>query len=266
MITKKELKNVIKYERSTGKFFYKITISRNKKGNEAGHLLKGKKYITLDYRRYNAAKLAWLYVYGEYPKEYLEHINGDYSDLRIKNLKKSVPQEVTYERLREILEYNPITGIFTWILNIAGKKGRAGYQCKSNGYRFIVIDKKRYTEGRLAWFYMEGYWPEKDIDHINRNRSDNRWCNLRHISKSCNSRNQGVKSNNTSGVTGVYYNKNAGKWQSYLNIESKNKYLGIFRYKNDAVMARWQAEKAHGFSNCQTTSSAYLYLKNKGLI
>lgn len=268
MLTQKELKKILNYTKSTGIFTYKISVSRHKKGNRAGHFVRGRKYIGINYRRYNAAKLAWLYVYGEYPKGYIENINGDVLDLRIKNLKISSPEKLTYKRLKELLHYNPITGIFTWRVNICGKGGRtkrAGSKC-GVGYRSIFIDKKRYSESRLAWFYMHGYLPEHDVDHINRNKADNRWINLRGVSRKCNIRNRGVSKANTSKVTGVYFNKNANKWQAYIKNDYRSIYLGIFENKDDAVKARWQAEVSYNFHNCQTTSPAYLYLKEKGLI
>jgi len=270
MITQKKLKEILKYNKTTGEFYFRKAISRHKKGGKAGHLLRGRRYITIEGTRYNAAKLAWLYVYGEYHSGQMVYRNCDECDLRISNLIKYESLDLDQKTLKDIIHYDPDTGIFTWKSSCIGRKGkdgRAGNKCRTNGYRFITVNNKHYSEGRLAWLYMEGYWPEHQIDHINRIRDDNRWCNLRHVTVSCNVKNRAVASNSTSGVTGVYFNKNANKWQAYIRSDSKkSRYLGIFENKDHAVKARWESEVRYGFKNCQTTSSAYLYLKDKGLI
>ena len=113
---------------------------------------------------------------------------------------------------------------------------------------------------------MEGYFPEHDIDHINRDRSDNRWCNLRHVSRQCNSRNCGVRTDNTSGVTGVSYYTNRRKWTASVHVLGKHIGLGYFNKKKEAVIARWEAEKKYNFPECDSSSSAFLFLKERGLI
>ena len=177
--------------------------------------------------------------------------------------------KLTQERLKELLHYDPETGIFTRLKTVSNasgaKKGNiAGCINTTDGYRYILIDGKRYNASRLAWFYMEGYLPEKDIDHGNRIRHDDRWKNLRHISHQCNMRNCKKRYTNTSGITGVYWAKKRQKWQAQIGISGKIIYLGIFISKLSAARARWQAEVKHGFPNCNTTSTAYQYLQSKG--
>lgn len=165
---------------------------------------------------------------------------------------------LTQKRLKEVLYYNSETGIFKWIKSRSGVKiGIAG--CINQGYIKITIDGVKYTAHRLAFLYMEGYWPENDIDHKNQIKADNSWSNLREVSQSCNSRNCKLSKKNKSGVTGV--NKKNNKWIAYIGVNSKLTYLGIFVNFIDAVRARYKAEIKYNYPNCQTTSTAYLYLK-----
>ena len=73
---------------------------------------------------------------------------------------------------------------------------------------------------------MEGYLPENDVDHINRIRDDNRWCNLRHVSRVCNIRNRDKFKNNTSGVTGVSWFDSRGTWRVRIAVDRKQMGLG----------------------------------------
>jgi len=169
-------------------------------------------------------------------------------------------KKLTQKRLKELIYYNPETGVFTWKVSkgTAIKGSIAG--SIDNGYRRILIDYNPYREHRLAFLYMEGYFPENEIDHINRRRHDNRWLNLRQVSRQCNARNCNIAINNKSGVTGVYWYKNREKWCAGIRIDGKQITLGYFLNKTEAVRARWESEKKYNFPNCNSTSSAFQYL------
>jgi hypothetical protein len=143
---------------------------------------------------------------------------------------------LTAERLREVLAYDPDTGIFTWI-SPSGRRAkqgdRAGSFNTSIKYRVIGIDGVRYYEHRLAYLYMTGKWPEIDLDHINCNKSDNRWRNLREATMSQNLANVAFWGHNTSGIKGVQWHKKAGRWTSAIAGE----YLGLFDTKEQASEA-----------------------------
>lgn len=176
-------------------------------------------------------------------------------------------KKLTQERLKELLRYNPETGDWIWMISKTGIKKFSHAGCiKQRGYKDIQIDGIQYRSGRLAWFYMEGYWPEYQIDHINRIRHDDRWCNLRHTSNQCNQRNRGIMKNNTSGVTGVCWDKDRNKWRPQITTSEKTIRLGYFKKLKNAVFARWNAEKEYNYPNCCTTSSSYEYLKKRSLI
>jgi hypothetical protein len=132
----------------------------------------------------------------------------------------------------------------------------------NSDYPKVRINGIRYKCHRLAFLYMEGYFPENDVDHIDRNPFNNAWNNLREVSKTCNMRNCKLCKINTSGISGVNWNKHNKKWVSRITVNKKRVYLGIFDNKLDAAKARWEAEVKYGWPNCNTTSSAYLYIKN----
>ena len=178
--------------------------------------------------------------------------------------KRYTTKDLTQSRLKEFLHYDPETGVFTWLAS-KGKGVKAGQIARcpvTRGYKAIRIDGKLYRTSRLAWLYMEGYFPEKDIDHGNRIRHDDRWKNLRHVSHSCNMRNKSIYRNNSSGITGVSWDNQHKKWRVEIMTSGKSIFLGRFTSKLDAAKARWEAEIKYGFTNCNTTSTAYLYLKS----
>ena len=172
-------------------------------------------------------------------------------------------KDLIQKRLKELLDYNSETGIFTWKVNhgIKIKAGSTAGTCSPNCHITIGIDNKLYFAHRLAFLYMEGYFPENMVDHINRVKDDNRWENLRHASKQCNARNCAIRNTNKSGVTGVYWNKQNKKWISQITINKEGIYLGCFDGLRDAAQARWVAEVKYNFPNCNTTSSAFTYLE-----
>lgn len=177
-------------------------------------------------------------------------------------------QLLTQSHLKKLLKYNPETGLFTWRVyrsQLAKKRQIAG-SINKDGYRRITIDGQSHTASRLAWLYMEGYLPEHDIDHINRDRDDNRWKNLRHVSRSCNLKNKKVSICNKSGVTGVCKNPVTGKWRAALMVNGVRLSLGHHDTKIKAVEARWSAEKKHNIITCNPQSSAYQYLEKMGVI
>ena len=174
---------------------------------------------------------------------------------------------LTQEALKKILHYNPDSGVFTRITRTSNsiKNGDVAGGINANGYHTISVESRRYYAHRLAWLYVKGYFPEKLIDHINRNKEDNRFCNLRESSYSCNFQNCGIRTNNTSGVVGVSWDKYRKKWGSHITVDGTNYHLGRFTEKHDAVLSRWKAEIKHGYKNCNSNSTAYLYLKEKNL-
>lgn len=135
---------------------------------------------------------------------------------------------LTAERLRELLDYDPDTGVFTWLIcannNGAIAGSRAG-ALHSEGYFYIGIGGKRYFAHRLAWLYMTGKWPEHDIDHRDGNRSRNVYSNLRSVTRSVNLQNQRQgRSNNSTGRLGV--TRKDGGFAAQISVNGKHVSLG----------------------------------------
>lgn len=156
----------------------------------------------------------------------------------------STINELTPEQLKDYVTYDEKTGIFTRkkTVNRLNKAGdRIGHN-HSEGYRCISIAGKIYFEHRLAWLYVHGSWPNGTIDHINRNRSDNRISNLREASYTENNHNKTISKNNTSGCPGVYWSRRDNKHRVQITVNRKNIYIGTFESKDEAVAARKSAE------------------------
>lgn len=137
--------------------------------------------------------------------------------------------ELTQSRLKELLAYDPATGVFTWRISGHGVSvGKIAGCLAATGYRRIRIDSRNYQSHRLAWLYMTGDWPAAEIDHINGVRDDNRLTNLREATRKENSQNLGISPKNTSGFPGVHWNKQRRKWQAIIGKNGMRKHLGYF--------------------------------------
>jgi len=100
-------------------------------------------------------------------------------------------QDLTYERLIHLLWYDPDTGRFIWQNSVRrGWNGKVAGSLCTGGYIQIIIDGHPYRANRLAWLYMTGEWPQWEVDHKNRIKTDNSWDNLRDITHQENSLNR----------------------------------------------------------------------------
>ena len=147
---------------------------------------------------------------------------------------------LTAERLREVLSYDPDTGEFRRKVRTSNriKAGEISGSEDGSGYKRIRVDGRKYKAHRLAWLYVHGRWPEKQLDHENNIRSDNRIKNLREATNAQNAQNQAARCTNNSGHTGVAWCKKASKWRAYINAESGRVNLGSFGKIEDAIAAR----------------------------
>jgi len=168
---------------------------------------------------------------------------------------------MTQTELKELLHYNPNTGIFTRNRNCGNyKKGSESGCLDGRGYWYVGINRKRYKRSRLAWLYVYGYFPENLIDHIDRDKSNDRIINLREASPSCNVRNCPVPSTNTSGIKGVCWSEN--KWKASIRVNGKIKTLGRFLDKLTAAKIRYEAEIKYNYISCDERSSALEYINS----
>ena len=159
----------------------------------------------------------------------------------------STKNYITQSRLKKVLHYCPDTGVFTWIERKIGRRMSVPAGSKSaGGYLRIMINGLSYYSHRLAWFYVNGVWPE-EIDHINHSRADNRICNLRAITRNENVKNASLRRDNPSGYTGIRWINSTEKWQAYIGLNRKFKSLGHYVSMTDAITARKAAEIKYGF-------------------
>lgn len=139
-------------------------------------------------------------------------------------------------RIKKIIAYNPDNGSFTWTKNI-NSRIREGINAGSlykNGYIYITYQGKRYLAHRLAFYIMTNRKPKGVIDHKDRNRSNNKWDNLRDVTMQENMRNVGA--------IGVTYEKSRNKYKAQIFIDNKNIFLGRFNSFDEARKARVDAE------------------------
>jgi hypothetical protein len=151
---------------------------------------------------------------------------------------RSLRSDLTAERLREVLEYDPLTGVFRWrVARGAPVGGRVGVVAGSKhprGYRYVCIDGVSHKEHRLVWLYATGAFPALNIDHRDGNRSNNRLSNLREATTSQNNANARRNRTNKSGFKGVSWHKAAGRWRAQITMNGRVVHLGHFKKPEEA--------------------------------
>jgi len=152
--------------------------------------------------------------------------------------KFEVRKLLTMERLREVLEYDAATGLFTWKVSLGNKApvGAVAGSIGHYGYRAIRIDQRDHRAARLAFFYMIGEWPAQVVDHIDGDRSNDRWANLRAATPSQNCANSKRRSDQMH-AKGVSFNKNARRWSASIQANGEARHLGLFDTVEDASAA-----------------------------
>ncbi|EGX0856897.1 hypothetical protein CIY45_003058 [Salmonella enterica subsp. enterica serovar Enteritidis] len=168
---------------------------------------------------------------------------------------------ILQKRLKELLHYDPETGVFTWLRregksravsvfnsNYAGKVA-GNIQTDSSGHKQVSIyfDKKAHKAHRLAWLYVYGKMPKGIIDHINGDSLDNRIVNLREADDFQSAWNKGKLVTNKSGYKGVSLKKKSGKWVAQINYKGKKMFLGYHDTPEEAHKDYCEAAvKLHG--------------------
>lgn len=186
------------------------------------------------------------------------------------------PKDLTHEEVLELVTYFPETGEIYWKFRgikwfSSGKQtaehnqaiwngkfaGKRAFVSKSRGYLTSSIFATTIQAHQLAFFYMKGYWA-KEINHIDRNRSNNVWSNLEEVTRSQNSKNRTMQSNNKSGVTGVYWSTRNQLWIAEVMVDQKRVTSKSFDKIEEAE--KWIREKyiefgfseSHGLENPNT--------------
>jgi hypothetical protein len=169
--------------------------------------------------------------------------------------------ELTQAIVRELLDYNPDTGVLTW-----RRRGRRWFTSAhawnawnakhagkiaftaltAAGYPNGAIFNKGYKAHRIIWLWMTGSWPHPEIDHDNHDRSDNRWCNLYRATHQDNTRNRSLRCDNAIGHVGVFKTRR-GTFCAHIGVDGRRRHLGNHPTFEAAVAARKAAERRYGF-------------------
>lgn len=141
---------------------------------------------------------------------------------------------VTHERVKALLDYDTVTGELRWtgaaVPRVRGKLISAG-----TNYVYVQVDGRSHPAHRVIWFWMTGEWPPEQIDHINGDKRDNRFCNLR----------LATAARGRSGAMGVQPHRN--RWQASISVGRKRVNLGTYTTKEEAAAAYLRAaEKQYG--------------------
>lgn len=142
------------------------------------------------------------------------------------------------------LKYEPATGQFTRLFKAHCRfaQGSVSGSRTRTGYVRVTINALQYAAHRLAWFYMVGEWPKGEVDHINGDRADNRWPNLRVVTKSENQQNRCTTIGKT-GLLGVNFHRGTGRFQARIVVSGRRKFLGLFTTP-EAAHAAYREAKA----------------------
>lgn len=158
-----------------------------------------------------------------------------------------VNSTLTAERLRELLNYDSETGIFTWAVRGKGIRciGAKAGCLTPDGYVIVGIDKDLHMAHRLVWLYIHGVWPNNEIDHKNGNRSDNRLINLRDVTSQVNQENRRApaRAETKSMLLGVSWSVRAKRWMAKICVQRKQIYLGLFDTPEAAHSAYIEAKR-----------------------
>ncbi|HUD90085.1 HNH endonuclease [Sphingobium sp.] len=175
----------------------------------------------------------------------------------------------TPEELRQLLDYDPLTGklfwrerslaLFeargvkhphraqiTWNRRLAGKEAFTGLD--GGGYRQGTIFGRYFKASRVIWAIFHGVWPSEEVGYVDGDRTNTRISNLRDVPHSVIQKNSRLNKTNSSGVSGVSWNRVHEKWQASIGCNGKPKALGVFVKLEDAIAARRLAEKELGYA------------------
>ena len=253
-LTQEYLKQCIDYNPETGVFRRKLDAANGsiKAGSVAGCKGTGCNRIYIKGTSYLSRRLAWLYVYGEIPRNNLFVKNGDKFDDRISNIGMlpDKPKELTQEYLKQCIDYNPETGEFKWKITESNNQyGNDAFHVKVYGNNSVTLITeilgKNYTTNRLIVFWMTGYMPSTNrvVMTIDNNALNLKWSNI----KVGNHREQQIKKRNIGSLAskGVSFDKQAKKYLAQIKINGKLKKLGRFKTEAEAAAAYMKAARKH---------------------
>ena len=153
--------------------------------------------------------------------------------------------DIDIKELQRRLRYDPETGKLYWRVTEGGHviEGREAFTADNKGYKrggFFGTPLYAHVAG---WILYHGKLPEGELDHINRNKQDNRIYNLRDVPKSVNQHNSKNRVDNSTGVCGVKRRKDTGRYEAQIQVNGKRQYLGRYQTLPEAIAAREAAEQ-----------------------
>ncbi len=283
------VKELFNYDSESGAITRKVPMLTKNKNPDypVGNITKeGFIRIVVDGIAISAHDLIWLYLYGAFSTDPIYYKDQNRLNLRLDNLttdpefrpkyakskmttlinEKGLTQEV----VRELFDYDPITGIATRKVSRSGKDGSAGTiinGVNDKGYIYLKFGQHTYPLHRLVFLHYHGYLPENIIDHRDRNKLNNAISNLREESHQCNAKNRTVRVTSKSGVTGVSWCTRGSTWLVKISPKLKcNKHIIYCKDFTEAVCHRYAAENCLDWNDCDANSSAYQYLKQQGIL
>lgn len=168
---------------------------------------------------------------------------------KCKLCKSASNQELNQELVRKFYHYDSITGKIT--ARLPQHQIPVGKELGSlhiGGYLEMTIGGKPYLVHRIIWLYQKGYLPEQ-VDHVDHNRLNNTWSNLREVTNQDNTKNTSLSVNSTTGINGVSYMKSRGKYRATIMVDRKQIHLGLFNTIEEAKASRAAADVVYGFHN-----------------
>jgi hypothetical protein len=152
---------------------------------------------------------------------------------------------LTQQELRDLLDYDPETGIFRWKVNKNSQAmaGDIAGGITRSRYRQIAIYGRKYYAHRLAWFYVYGSWPSEVVDHIDGDSRNNAISNLRECSQRQNTQNRRPNKTNPLGLLGVTFDKSRGMYKAAIGHNGRRLNVGRYNTALEASEAYWKAKK-----------------------
>jgi len=244
-MTQIELKRTIHYDETTGQILLLVkTTNRQTEGEE----LHNKPYINLYGKQYSTLKVLALYIYNDYNTKLIT-LDGTnkYSLDNLFIVGSLTDAPVTQELVKKFLNYDSTTGKFTWIsrylpgIKLGSEATYVAGSLPDGGYKQLSLFGKIYKAHRLAWLYVYGDLPDKQLDHIDHDRTNNKITNLRLASQHTNMKNKSRYASNTSGYAGV--GRHGSSWKASIGVNGSKVLLGVFKSIEEAIAARKAGEK-----------------------
>ena len=204
MLTQARVQELLNYDAETGGLTWTAAAGGKLAGRRAGCVRNGHITVAIDRTIYSATRIVWLYVHGFWPTIPIRFNDENSLNLRSDNLRQALPNSarraeqisknkarkhlrevtegraLTQEMLKDVLDYDPETGVFSWRQSGQGRVlGQQAGTVWNTGYRYVHIFGTDYQAARLAWLYMTGDFPAGRVKFDDKEPTNLRFSNLR---------------------------------------------------------------------------------------